>query len=72
MGTGVGNMRATDYRKSFWTRARRVSHVFQDSSILHMKKGCGTVGLCRMHLSSLAHVSLSLLGCDLISITPAV
>lgn len=44
MGMGVGNMRATDCRKEFLDKARRVSHVFQDSSILHMKEGLGHSG----------------------------
>lgn len=39
MGMGAGNMRATDCRKEFLDKARRVSHVFQDSSILHMNEG---------------------------------
>lgn len=39
MGMGARNMRATDCRKELLDKARRVSHVFQDSSILHMKEG---------------------------------
>lgn len=62
MRMGVGNVRVTDYRKEVLTRARRVSHVFQDSSILHMNEGLWHSGSCRMCLSSLAHISLSLLG----------
>lgn len=38
-GRGVVNMRVMTLRRCFWTRARRVSHVFQDSSILHMNEG---------------------------------
>lgn len=57
MRMGAGNVRVTDYRKEVLTRARRVSHVFQDSSILHMNEGLWHSGSCRMHLSSLAHIS---------------
>lgn len=50
MRTGAGNVRVTDYRKEVLTRARRVSHVFQDSSILHMNEGLWHGGSCRMRL----------------------